>query len=452
MNNLNIESMTAEKQYIKRAVDSALKEWADSKNRKTLMLRGARQVGKSSAVRELGRKFTHFVEVNFDESEEVKALFEKSLSPQEICTQLSFLYETPIIPGQTLLFLDEIQSSIPAISKLRYFYEKYPELHVIAAGSLLEFALEEIPSYGVGRIRHIYMYPFSFEEFIGAMGETMLIEAYRSASPEKPLFEAVHQKLLERLRIFLIIGGMPAVVAQYAQTKDLMECQNTLTDMIVSFRQDFAKYRKRIPATRIAEVFESVAAQVDGKFVYERAAVSANSAQVKQALELLIMAGLVYPITHTAANGIPLGAERNDKYRRMIMCDTGLYQRVLGLDTSGLLLSDDFKVVNKGSIAEMFVGLEILKSMSCYEPAQLYCWIREKREGNAQVDFVIQKGERIIPIEVKSGTQGAMQSLREFMREKKLPLGVRTSLENFCQYEPIDVYPLYAISNLIINK
>lgn len=444
--------MSIENQYIKRSIDVRLQEWAANKDRKTLMLRGARQVGKSSAVRELGKQFKYFVEVNFDENEEVKALFEKYLSPQEICRQLSFLYDTPIEPGETLLFFDEIQSCVPAISKLRYFYEKYPELHLVAAGSLLEFALEEIPSYGVGRIRHLFLYPFSFEEFLGSMGENRLIEAYREASPTEPLFNPVHEKLLNRLRIFLIIGGMPSIVAQYAHNQDLLECQARLTDLIVSFRQDFAKYKKRVPATRIAEVFESVAAQVDGKFVYERAAMGSSSAQVKQALELLIMAGLAHPVTHTAANGIPLGAQTNERYRRMIMCDTGLYQRIMGLDTTDLLISDDFKVVNKGAIAEMFVGLEILKSMSCYEPAALYCWAREKKEGNAQVDFVIQKAEQIIPIEVKSGTRGAMQSMREFMKEKNILLGVRTSLENFSQYDQVDVYPLYAISNLINNK
>ncbi|MEG1648708.1 MAG: AAA family ATPase [Rikenellaceae bacterium] len=208
--------MSIENQYIKRLIDVSLQEWAASSDRKTLMLRGARQVGKSSAVRQLGKQFKYFVEVNFDENEDVKALFEKSLSPQEICRQLSFLYDTPIIPGETLLFFDEIQSCIPAISKLRYFYEKYPELHLVTAGSLWEFALEEITSYGVGRVRHLFMYPFSFEEFLGAMGENMLVEAYRTASPSEPLFGPVHEKLLNRLRIFLITGGSIDVYPLYA--------------------------------------------------------------------------------------------------------------------------------------------------------------------------------------------------------------------------------------------
>ena len=436
--------------YFSRQIDKELRKWTDETNRKPLILRGARQVGKSSAVRELGKRFKYFVEVNFDENKEVKKLFEQSFTPQEICQRLAFLYGTPIIPGESLLFLDEIQSCVSAISRLRYFKEKYSALHVIAAGSLLELAIDETPSIGVGRERNLFMYPFSFEEFMNALGEKMLVEAYRSASPANPLFEPIHKKLLNSLKIFLIIGGLPEVVSNYVHSRDLLKCQASLNDLVITFRRDFNKYKQKVPGSRIAEVFQSVADQVNGKFIYEKAAIGANNYQVRQALDLLIKAGLVIPVTHTAANGIPLAAEKNNKYRRMLMCDTGIYQRVLGLDTTELLLSDDFKVVNRGAIAEMFVGLEIIKSISSYEEAELYCWVREKRNSQAQVDFVIQKGEKIIPIEVKSGAQGSMQSLREFMKEKEAKTGIRTSLENFFQIENINSYPLYAISNLLI--
>lgn len=434
--------------YLTRKIDAELVSWAKNDNRKTLLLRGARQVGKSTAVRQLAKTFKYFVEVNFDDEEELKKLFERSLTPQEICQRLSVYFQIPIIAGETLLFFDEIQQCKPALSKLRYFFEKYPELHLVAAGSLLEFAIEEIPSIGVGRERSMFMYPFSFEEFLNALGETMLVEAYRTASPVHPLFEATHKKLIDRLRVFLVLGGMPEVVSTYVRTHDLLQCQEVLTDLVISFKDDFAKYKKRVPALRVVEVFESVVKQAEGKFVFEKAGVGLNNAQVKQSLELLIMAGLVYPVTHTAANGIPLGAEINPKYRRMLLFDTGLFQRVLGLDTSTLLLSDDFKIVNRGALAEMFVGLELLKSASCFDPKPLYCWAKEKKKGNAQVDFIVQRGEKIIPIEVKSGTQGAMQSLRQFMTEKKILKGIRTSLENFNNYENIDVYPLYAITNI----
>jgi predicted AAA+ superfamily ATPase len=435
-------------QYYDRKIDADLAEWSKAKRRKTLLLRGARQVGKSSAIRHLAKSFKYFVEVNFDDDKPVRRFFEEVNSPREICRELSLYYRVPIIAGETLLFFDEIQACIPALSKLRYFYEKYPELHLVAAGSLLEFALEEIPSFGVGRIRSLFMYPFSFEEFIRATGDGMLVDAYKAASPQSPLSEPVHQQLIKQLKLFLIIGGMPEAVAEYIQTDDLLSVQQVLDDLLVTFRNDFAKYRKRLPALRIREVFESVAHQSEGKFVYQKAGTDISNAQVKQVLDLLEMAGLVYSVTHTSANGIPLGAETDIKYRRMFLFDTGLFMRILDLDVSRLFVNEDFRIINKGAVAEIFVGLELLKNASCYTPAHLYCWRREKEKSNAQVDFVVQRSEQIIPVEVKSGTQGSMQSLRLFMEIKNIKKGVRTSLENFGQIENIDIYPMYAISNL----
>jgi len=439
--------------YFFRNIDSELLAWSKEPDHKVLMLRGARQVGKSSSVRHLGKNFQYFLEVNFEEDKETHSFFEKgSLSPQPICELLAMKYGTPIIPGKTLLFFDEIQTCIPAISSLRYFYEKMPDLHVIAAGSLLEFALEDIPSFGVGRITSMFMYPFSFYEFLYALGENLLVDAIRKANPKNPLHEVIHNKSVELFKRFLVVGGMPEAVVKYAKTNDLLQVQTILNSLLVSLKNDFAKYKKRVPLTRLNEVFESVAHQAEGKFVYEKAAIQASNLQVKQALELLIMAGLVYPVTHVAANGIPLGAEINPKFQRMFLFDTGLFQRVLGLDMSQIFVTSDFNTINRGAIAELFVGLELVKNSSCYNPNSLYYWQRDKNQGNAQIDFLIQRGEQIIPIEVKAGIQGAMQSLRWFMKEKGIDIGIRTSLENFTYYENIEVYPMYAISNLLHAK
>jgi len=441
-------------QYLKRNIDKILLNWSTEKppDRKPLLLRGTRQVGKSSAVRQLGKHFKHFIEINFDENKEYGSFFDVSLTPQEICQQLALYCHTPIIPGETLLFFDEIQSCQEALAKLRYFYEKYSDLHVVAAGSLLEFALEEIPSFGVGRIRSLFMYPFGFDEFLTALDEGTLSEAVKMASPEKPLAEPIHQKLLGRLKIFMICGGMPEAVSLYVRKRDLLNGERVLNDLITVLKTDFAKYRKRTPLLLLNEVFESVMHQTEGKFIYERAAPGTPGIAVRQALELLIMSGLVHPVTHTAANGIPLGAEKNVKYRRIIPCDTGLFLNSLGL-RSEILPASDFSAVNRGSLAEIFTGLELLKTASCYSPQQLFCWQRSANpgssKGNAQVDFIVQKGSSIIPIEVKSGTQGSMQSLRLFMKEKRIVRGIRTSLENFRHYADIDVYPLYAIGNVV---
>jgi predicted AAA+ superfamily ATPase len=295
------------------------------------------------------------------------------------------------------------------------------------------------------------MYPFGFDEFLTALNEEALSEAVKAASPERPLAEPIHKHLVGRLKIFLICGGMPEAVSQYVRKRDLLNGERVLSDLITVLKTDFAKYRKRTPLLLLNEVFESVMRQTEGKFVYERAVPGTPTATVRQALELLIMAGLVHSVTHTAANGIPLGAEKNVKYRRMIPCDTGLFLHTLGL-RSEILPADDFSAVNSGSLAEIFIGLELIKSASCYMPRELFCWQRSAgsnaSRGNAQVDFLVQKGSSIIPIEVKSGTQGSMQSLRLFMKEKHIERGVRTSLENFGRYEDIDIYPLYAIGNI----
>lgn len=436
-----------ENNYLYRKIDDQLLSWSKESKRKPLLIRGARQVGKSSAIRNLAKHFEYFVEVNFDQQKEICTLFEKGISPRDICENLSLIFNTPIIPDKTLLFFDEIQACIPAISSLRYFYEQYPELHLIAAGSLLEFALEELSSFGVGRVRSLFIYPFSFEEFLIANNEKMLWEAIRKASTQKPLLEPIHNKALGLLKKFFVLGGMPEVIASYVNKRSMLDCLKIMDDLIISFRDDFSKYKKRIPESRLTEVFDSVVQSAGKTFVYSNAA-NANVKQIKEALDLLIKAGLVIPVTHSAANGIPIGAEINIKKRKMLPLDTGLFQRILGLDMSEIFLSDDFNVVNKGAIAEIYAGLELQKSISCYHKDDLYFWKREERGSNAEVDYLIQKNEDIIPIEIKSGKRGSMQSLHLFLKEKQSPYGIRSSSENFCTYDNIKVIPLYAIGNI----
>jgi len=435
--------------YYKRKIDLELLLWSEEEHRKPLLLRGARQVGKSSAVRELAKQFEYFAEVNFESQRQLHTVFSGDINPRNISNDISLFLNVPIIPGKTLLFFDEIQSCPAAISSLRFFYEQYPELHLIAAGSLLEFALSDLPSFGVGRVRSIFMYPFSFYEFLSASGEDLLLKAVKGASPEQPLSDLVHSKLNSLLKKFMIIGGMPEVVSNYVSGKDLLACQQILDDLLISLQADFSKYKARVPSVLIQEVFSSVVRQSGNRFVYSRAMPETGFRQIKDSLELLIMAGLVIPVSHTSANGLPLGAETDFEKRKMLLLDTGLFQRISGLNISELLLSDDFKVINRGALAELFAGLELLKSTSCYRQAKLYYWHREARSSNAEVDYLLQKDDTIIPIEIKSGKRGSMQSLFLFLKEKGLELGVRSSMENFSRYDKIEVYPLYALSNIV---
>lgn len=438
--------------YLTRLIDAELENWRLSERRKPLMLRGARQVGKSSTVRQLAQKFTHFIEINFDEQSQYNKIFERSTDVDEICELIAAATNTPVIAGQTLLFLDEIQACLPAISSLRYFFEKQPDLHVIAAGSLLEFALEDLPSFGVGRVRSIFIYPFCFTEFLMAYQEALLLKTLEKATPENPLPDVLHDRLKHYLKRFLVVGGMPEVVSAYVVNNDILETQRVLDDLIVSLESDFAKYKQRITTSRIREVFNSVVRQNGTKFTYSYPNATLNNIQIKEVLELLRMAGLIFPVTHTAANGIPIGAEVNLKFRKYLLFDTGIVQRILGLSIGDLLIEDDFKTINKGAIAELHVGLELLKNNSPYQPAALYYWQRASRNSQAEVDYVAQLQTEIVPIEVKANTKGAMQSMYLFLEEKKQSKGIRFSLENFSRMNQIDVYPLYAVRNFLTRS
>ena len=434
--------------YILRKADSELEKWKAESKHKPLLVRGARQVGKTKTIREFGKKFHHFIEINFEESPRLKALFSDELSPATICENIAAIYKTNIIPGKTLLFLDEIQECQEAIASLRFFYEKMPGLHIIAAGSLLEFALSEMPTFGVGRIRSLFMYPLSFPEFLAGAGELKLLNKVREAKPTQPMNEVLHARLIELIQKFICLGGMPEVIATYIETGDLYQCQQLLDDLIISIKADFTKYRKRIPVSRLNEVFRAVVFQAGQKFVYSKACTHANHNQIKEALQLLTTAGLVIPVTHSSANGILLGAGANPQKQKMLVYDTGIFQRIMGLDLADFLLSKKFDAINKGNLSEQFVGLELIKSESCYQNPSLYYWHREARNSNAEVDYVIPISQEIVPVEVKAGTKGSMQSLFLFLQEKNLQKGIRISNENFSVYDTIEVYPLYAVENI----
>lgn len=434
---------------MKRIIDTHLENWMNDPHRKALLIRGARQVGKTYSVRNLAQKFTHFIEVNFESDRSVHQFFRADLDPDEICINLSAYYKTPIQDGKTLLFFDEIQSCLPAISSLRFFHEKRPGLHVVAAGSLLEFALNDLPSFGIGRIQFLFLYPLSFVEFLMANHEDELLELMRNSHPGKPLHEVFHNTLRRYLKKFLYTGGQPEVVETFIRTNDLIQAQAVLDRLITGFDDDFAKYKTRIAVSRLREVFQAVAAQSGNRFKFSRSSENLNIEQIRVSLDLLEMAGLIHKIKHSSANGIPLGAGVNHKMFKIIMFDHGIFQRIMGLELSQHILAEDFHVINKGFLAEQFAGTEIIKYSDLQSRTQLYYWHREKHGSSAEVDYVIQKSDQLIPMEIKSGSQGKMQSLWMFLKEKNLPKGIRVSLENFAQYQGIDVYPLYAIENII---
>ena len=445
--------------YYKRTIDQKLQEWKESSSRKPLLIRGARQVGKSTAVRELGKSFKYFVEVNLEKQPALRAMFTENIDVKKTCSNLSATLSIPIIPNETLLFIDEIQTSQQAIMSLRYFKEDYPELHVIAAGSLLEFALEELPSFGVGRIHSIYMYPFSFDEFLLAQDLQIQVETKQAATSSEPLIAPLHNRLIEQLRSYYLVGGMPAAVTEWVESHDYLKVSKVHGDILDTFQDGFSKYKKRVSPVLLSQVLRSVAQQAGNKFVYSQVSRDIHSYSIKDALHLLSLAGLIIPVTHTNGNGLPLGAEEDTRYRKYLFMDTGLMLSYLSFPASDILLSSEADFVNKGAISEMFAGLEIIKYNDEITRPSLYYWQHNSRNGNSEIDYLLAKDGKVMPVEVKASTRGSMQSLYIFMRKHHIGDAIRTSLENFSQFTHLDteddgasrhieVIPLYALSNI----
>ena len=451
--------------YISRSIDKTLEEWKESTTHKPLLLRGARQVGKSSAVRHLGTQFKYFAEVNFESAKSIATFFKGDLDVKLISSKISNYIQVPIIPGQTLLFLDEIQACPEAIMALRFFKEDYPELHVIAAGSLLEFALQSLPTFGVGRIHSVFMYPMTFDEFLVAMDMGGLLAMRREATVTHPLDAPFHDKLVNLFRTYLMVGGMPEAVATWRETTDFLKCQQVHQDIILTYEDDFNKYGRRVNPELLRLTLHGVCHQIGQKLTFSRISEGCRSAQIREALNLLTLAGIVIPVVATSANGVPLDAESDEKRAKYLFLDSGLLLAILHLD--GQLGHDLIKLImtatpqdliNKGSITEMVAGLEISRYKSPVMRPRLFYW---EKTGNsiAEIDYLSIRSMKVLPIEIKAGTQGGMKSLWIFMREKHLNNAVRCSLENFGAFDYIDhdddnairhvdICPLYALSQL----
>lgn len=446
--------------YYSRQIDRQLLDWKNAADHKPLLLRGARQVGKSTAIRNLGSTFKYFVEVNFESDRDVHTFFKGNTKANEIADMLSIYFKTEIIPDETLLFFDEIQACPEAIHSLWFFCEQMRSLHVIAAGSLLEFALKEMPSFGVGRISSLFIYPMSFDEFLSATGNKRLWELKSKCNSETPLPDTFHKRLTELFKTFTLVGGMPAAVDEYVKTGKIAGCSRIIGDIVQTYNDDFSKYSKLAPPALLRQVLLSAASQIGGKFVFNKVNGPYRTDNVKLALQLLVDAGLLIPTTHTAAHGVPLGAEANPKFVKYLLLDSAIALALLGIDDASdtsvkdILLSNNIDLVDKGSMTEMVAGLEILKYMNPNTRHSLYYWENLAKGTQSEIDYIIAKNGKIVPIEVKSGVKGSMASLHYFIKQRadspNLGNAIRCSLENFGKItggdRTIDIVPLFAMS------
>lgn len=433
-----------------RFLDHYLNQWVNERTRKPLLLRGARQVGKTFSVRELGKTFSNYVEINCEELlGDCSLIFERDLNPERILRELSLLVGKAIIPGVTLLFIDEIQVVPQAILALRYFYEKIPQLHVIAAGSLLEFALEKV-GVPVGRIDSVYMYPMTWLEFLLAKNEKLLFEEICQHELNTSMPEVVHNRLIGLLGEYFAVGGMPEVVRNWVEQNDPFLCFKTQQSLLDNYRQDFEKYAKKHEVKYVEVLFDQVPRQLGQKFKFASVPGEFRKRELQPCFELLVKAGIIHPVYHTSAQGLPLGADADLGKFKVLFLDIGLAQALLGLDLKAWVLNPGRAFVNQGAVVEAFVGQEILAYSHAFQKKMIYYWQKENRTAQAEVDYIIQIKNQIIPVEAKSGKTGGLRSLREYLKQHQdTPYSIRFSGQNYSEHENLHSYPLYAIAKAI---
>jgi len=408
---------------MKRDIESYFTQWKESVNRKPLIVRGARQVGKTFSIEKFAKQnFSHFLLLNPEQDNNLKTIFQ-SKNPTRIVSELTALYNIPIVEGKTLLFIDEIQLMPEAIAVLRYFYEQMPGLHVIAAGSLLDHTLKELPySMPVGRVEYAYMYPLSFIEFLVANNEVGLVNYINSYDFSHPFSEAIHQKLLELLRLYFFIGGMPEAVKVYLETKDFTEVEKVHAGILTSFQYDFAKYGSRKQQEYLKDSLQYAAKNIGKKVKFTAINASVHSSYIKDALLKLELSRIVHLVRKTKSSKVPINQYVDNNFFKPLFLDIGLacsVSRIKLIDISNLIT--DFE----GALAEQFVGQELLASFHHYEDAKLYYWVREAKNTNAEIDFLHQVNNTIYPVEVKAGKTGTLKSLQVYLAEKKENTGIR---------------------------
>ena len=406
-----------------------LREWRNRQDRKPLVIRGARQVGKTFLVRQFARhSFEDLIEVDFENEVDVAGYFART----EVGATVKLLeahYGRKIQPGKTLLFLDEIQAAPEIFARLRYFYEQLPELHVIATGSLLEFVLENHDfSMPVGRIEYMHLGPLRFSEFLNAVGDRGLAELVESYTPGVDFASGIHKRLVERLREFMVVGGMPESVNSFISAGDHLPSDRVMQSILQTFADDFAKYGARVNRQHLLAAFRALPRLIGRKLKYVNISRDIRAADLDRALHMLELARLSHRVHHTAAQGIPLGATINPKMFKPLLLDIGLVLNALGLNAADMATAD-LMLVNSGAVCEQFVGQHLLYRQPMYRQPELYYWAREEPSASAEVDYVIGIGPHVVPVEVKTGKTGTLRSLHQFMVTHDCPIAVRLNLD-----------------------
>ncbi|MEH2957499.1 AAA family ATPase [Candidatus Merdisoma sp. JLR.KK006] len=421
---------------MKRNAIYDLIKWKSSEDRKPMVLKGARQSGKTWLMKEFGKNaYKSFTYFNFDEEEELKSIFETNKNPQRIIELLSLIDGKKILPEETLIIFDEIQECPPALNTLKYFKEKANEYHVIAAGSLLGTLLAQPKSYPVGMINLLNIYPLTFDEFLNAT-DPPLYAYYCSIEKEQDIETIFHNRLLEAYNHYLIIGGMPECVESWIKYKDPAKILQIQKELIEIYENDFSKHNGKVNSGRILMVFRSIVAQLakpNEKFMYGAVREGARARDFEEAIVWLVSAGMLNQVYNVSKMEHPLSAfDKSDQFK-LFLFDTGILKAMAGIDNSAILLKSNYQF--KGPLTENFV-LQQLRGLFEVEP-------RYYPDKNNEIDFILQYGTEIIPVEAKGGEDKSAPSFKKYVAEKDPQYALRFSKRNYRKDGRITNLPLY---------
>ena len=421
---------------MKRNAIADLIKWKADEDRKPLVMRGARQVGKTWLMKEFGKScYQSYVYFNFDEEDELKSIFEANKNPKRIVELLSLIVGEKILPEETLIIFDEIQECPEALNTLKYFKEKANEYHVIAAGSLLGTLLAAPKSYPVGMVNLIDLYPLTFDEFLNAV-EPTLYAYYMGIEKGQAIEEIFHNRLLEAYNSYLIIGGMPECVASWVKYRDPSKVSQIQKELIEVYENDFSKHNGSVNSGRILMVFRSIVAQLakpNEKFMYGAVRDGGRARDFEEAIEWLVSAGMLNRVYNVSKLEHPLSAfDKLDQFK-LFMFDTGLLKHMAGIDNSAILLKSDYQF--KGPLTENYI-LQQLRGQFEVEP-------RYYSDKNSELDFVLQYGTEIIPIEAKGGEDKSAPSFKKYVSDCHPKNAIRFSKRGYRKDGDITNLPLY---------
>ena len=428
---------------MKRTAYADLLTWKNRAGHKPLIVQGARQVGKTYLLKEFGKnEYQDCVYINFEETPDAATLFQSNLTPSALLEGLSAFAGRKIRPVETLIIFDEIQICQRALTSLKYFCEQAPEYHVIAAGSLLGVSVGKNTGFPVGKVNFLALYPMSFFEYLESMDAVLLQEHLENKSDLAPLPDALHNRLMEALRYYLFLGGMPAVVDSYAKNRDVQEARRLQKEILDAYERDFSKYSTPSEAIRISEIWRSIPAQLvreNKKFLYSTIRKGGRASAFESAIEWLRRAGLIILVQSLSTAKLPLRAYVDNGKFKAYMLDNGLLGALVDIEPKAIVTGDRILSEYNAAFTENYVASELTTGKN----EHLYYW---RSENIAEVDFVFGKETRILPLEVKSGLSGGIKGLRVFAEKYKPARIYRTSPRNFTADNDFVNIPLYAVS------